>query len=206
MNAPTPNPIPHRDPIAVDEFAHAVASRLTTAGATYQHGPMGGHEWRWSTAAGVWALTVGGAIDAGPLVIGPAGNRWHLAEYTLQHADLVVLMLQLAGALPSLADQRPGSPGRLLPVGQPIAMNAGQRYAPRAGDQGEPIAGSDLPARGTGAYPRLTRPPRPRPHPTQDGAGPEPWAAAFDQEPPWNGAFRTGDDQGDAGDQGGTGG
>lgn len=93
-------PAPHRaltPPEQLDEFVRAVKPALDPI-ATYDHGPMGGHAWRWSTPAGVWALHVGGAIDAGPIITGPAG-QWHTSEYTMRHADLVLLMLQLAGAL-----------------------------------------------------------------------------------------------------------
>lgn len=85
----------------IDAFAAAVAPSLDNAGAVHQHGPMGGHEWRWSNELGVWALNAGGMIDAGPRVTGPGiDNRWHLLEHTLRHADLVLLMLQLAGGIP----------------------------------------------------------------------------------------------------------
>lgn len=85
----------------IDAFAAAVAPSLTAVGAVYQHGPMGGHEWRWSNELGVWALHVGGMIDAGPRLTGPGiDNRWRLLENTLGHADLVLIMLQLAGGIP----------------------------------------------------------------------------------------------------------
>lgn len=131
----------------LDAFVQAVKPALDPV-ATYHHGPMGGHEWRWSTPAGAWALHVGGAIDAGPLVIGPGGNHWHTTEYALQHADLVLLMLQLAGAL-----EGPDRP--VVDVRPVVGQIRGQRWqAPPSGvGPGIEIAGSDLPARGAAADP-----------------------------------------------------
>lgn len=179
----------HGDPVAVDVFAHAVAPNLNAAGAQYQHGPMGGHEWRWHTDTGVWVLNVGGAIDAGPLVMGPYGNRWHMAEYTLRHAHLVILMLQLAGALVGPEDrQLPPAPaaGRaiaprppVVPVISAVPVAPRQHPAPTAAPAPVVplVAGSDLPARDSGAYP-TTR--GPRPYPTARGAGP---GAAYVPQP-----------------------
>lgn len=140
----------HSNQSVVDRFAGAVQPVLTAAGVRYDRGPMGGHEWRWSNPAGAWALTLGGAIDAGPLVMGPGGNRWHLAEYTLHHADLVVLMLRLAGALPA-------PPERPVPDTRMVASGPSARLAGTPADQAVLTAGSDIPARGGGIQER--RPP-----------------------------------------------
>ncbi len=90
----TPNPEWNT---AVDAFADKLAPALTPLG-NYDHGPAKGHGWHWSTGAGIWSVHVGGVIDAGPVITGP-GMHWLLTEYTLRNADLVLLMLQLAGAI-----------------------------------------------------------------------------------------------------------
>jgi hypothetical protein len=113
----------------INAFAAAVRPSLADVGAVYQHGPAGGHEWRWSNGLGVWALHAGGILDAGPRLTGPGiDNRWRLLENTLQHADLVLLMLQLAGGIPG--------PDR------PVAQIAGSDLWPA--DDGVPVTGSGL--------------------------------------------------------------
>lgn len=138
------------DPVGA--FVLAVHPVLAPLG-NYQHGPMGGHEYRWSNELGVWAVHVGGAVDVGPLIIGPGGNHWLTTAYTLRCADLVLLMLELAGAIP-MAEKRPALPvagtvvdARAVPAPAPPGLVApvDVRAGVLAGDE---IAGSDLPARG----------------------------------------------------------
>lgn len=127
---------------ALDQFVHAIGRVLEPLGC-YQHGPAGGHEWRWSTPDGMWAVHVGGIIDAGPLIVGPGDNRWHTTEYTLQHADLVILMLRLAGALPPAASAPQG-----LDTRQAVARVGGERWLSPPGGIGPgiPLDGPDRPA------------------------------------------------------------
>jgi hypothetical protein len=143
------------------EFARHIHPALEQVGANYTSGPINGHEWRWSTPAGAWGVTVGGALDSGPLLIGPAENRWLMVEPALHHADLFILMLQLAGALPG----RGPAAGLSARTTRPPWQSDSAAAAPA----GAEIAGSDLPHRdGSGT----DRRPSPRPiNPNRGYAG-----------------------------------
>ena len=92
----------------IDAFALRMAAVLEGT-ATHQHGVTSGHEWSWSTPAGAWAVQVGGMLDPAPIVTGPDGNRWHTSAVALSQVDLVLLMLELAGAIPG----RPAARGQV---------------------------------------------------------------------------------------------
>lgn len=71
--------------------------------------PGDGWSWRWTTDAGAWRVTVGGAPNPRPVVHGPAGV-WQVDGNTGEHAAGVVLvLLRAAGALPPAAPADPAS-------------------------------------------------------------------------------------------------
>lgn len=131
---------------ACDAFAKAISQALAGV-AEAQHGPMGGWSWHWSTSPQhAWVITAGGIIDAGPAVSGP-GVDIRLPAYTLRHADLILLVLQLAGALAT-----------------PVPL---ERRPPTQPDQ--PVAGAYPSVRGwAAAFAAEHGTPPPAPHPAVD--------------------------------------
>ncbi|GLY08216.1 hypothetical protein [Actinoplanes sp. NBRC 101535] len=81
----------------VTRFAATVREALGPH-AVEEHDGQGGHRWRW-TQRGLWTLTVGGLLEPEPVLAGPAGT-WRFAAASLGAADLVLLMLHLAAAMP----------------------------------------------------------------------------------------------------------
>lgn len=63
-----------------------------------QSGPAGGYQFRW-THKGLWKITVGGVLEPAPLLEGTFGY-WRLAAADQRHAELALLILDAAGALP----------------------------------------------------------------------------------------------------------
>ena len=84
-------------PEEIGAFAQAIREVLGRH-VNENHDPTSGYQWTW-TQRGVWTLAVGGILTTEPVVRGP-GGRWRLASTAIGQADLVVLMLHLAGALP----------------------------------------------------------------------------------------------------------
>lgn len=89
-------------------FAAAMRCVLRTRPGSTADGPdaletwtrADGYVWRWSTPAGMWRVTVGGAADAKPLLHGP-GGFWRVDAEPGEYAvGLVLLMLRSAGAVP----------------------------------------------------------------------------------------------------------
>ena len=99
-------PEPSNLQLRIDAFADRMRTALP-ADADYHHGVTGGHEWAWPAPGGVWAVQVGSILKPGPVLTGPDGCTWRTSSYTLRQADLFVLMLELAGAIP--AQQRPSA-------------------------------------------------------------------------------------------------
>lgn len=90
--------------------AFAVAIRAAFGDAVDEtHDPTTGYRWTWANR-GVWTLQVGGILTTEPVLHGPAGT-WRLETPAIGEADLVLLMLRLAGGLPDGVSPRRVSAG-----------------------------------------------------------------------------------------------
>jgi hypothetical protein len=119
-------------PPALVGFARAMRSVLRTRHDSPAGGPeavetwtpAGGCVWQWSTPAGLWRVTAGEASDPRPLLHGPGG--WWRVDYPADAygADLVLVMLRAAGAIPSPTggEVRPG-PARAVVRGRAVVAS-----------------------------------------------------------------------------------
>lgn len=129
-------------------------TRALGAHVNYDFEPASGHQWTW-VHQGLWTLSVGGLLTVEPHLQGPPG-RWRMSATSIGQADLVVLMLQLAGGLPGNTGRRtpPADAGTAVADIPPAAAVA-VHYLPgqptwASGDGGTTIElHPDGPVRGT---------------------------------------------------------
>ncbi len=97
-------------PAEITAFADAIRRALGVEGVVESHTPSDGYRWTW-VRRGVWTLAVGGILTTEPVLRGPSGV-WKLHNTAITQADLVVMMLRLAEALPAQGDTaRPPASG-----------------------------------------------------------------------------------------------
>ncbi len=98
-----------KDPVTDPSMLMSLVERRLPYGYVSDHAPLSGRHLAWTTPAGTWSITANAALNPRVMIVGPAG-AWRLDDAAPERAELVLMLLELAGAI---APPVPGSDKRI---------------------------------------------------------------------------------------------